>query len=98
MKPVSGYRCWRASWWVSLLLDGAETPADAARRKEEPVHEYPLAIVVRIVRQQPVPFVLLLAVALAIALLCLDGPAERRRTQRLEKCWLLLIPPPFHQV
>ena len=42
-------------------------PARAARGKEEPVHEDALAVVVGVVGEQPVPLVLLLALAVARA-------------------------------
>ena len=59
-------------------------PADTAGGEEEPVHEDPSAVVVRVVGQQPVPLVLLLAgtvsatagSGLAAADLLVDGLLE----------------------
>lgn len=50
----------RVSVWRSRV-----TPADATGREEEPIHEDTGTVVVRVVRQQSVPFVLLLAPAVA---------------------------------
>lgn len=61
------------------LLERTKTSADAAGREKEPVHEDPFAIIIRIVRKQTMPFVLLLAVALPVALLGLNSPAMTRK-------------------
>lgn len=42
-------------------------PADAARGEQEPIHEDALAVIIRIVGQQPVPFVLLFTATIASA-------------------------------
>lgn len=50
--------------------------ANATGRKQEPIHKYALTVVVRIVREQPVPLVLLLASAVPAASIRLCFPAE----------------------
>lgn len=47
----------------TTLVSRRIAPADAAGREEEPVHEDALAVVVRVVGEEPVPLVLLLAAA-----------------------------------
>lgn len=91
---VGNVQRWRASCVVSgnekrlyflvyilvvSLLERTETSAHTAGRKKEPIHKYPFAVVVRIVGEQPMPFVLLLTVAFAVAFLGLNSPAKFRR-------------------
>ena len=59
-----------------LLFDGIEASAHAAGWEEEPVHENPFAVIVRIIGQKAMPFVLLLAATLAVALLGLNSPVK----------------------
>jgi len=50
--------------------------ANATGGEQEPVHEYALAVVVRVVREQPVPLVLLLASAISAAPIGLRFPIK----------------------
>lgn len=58
------------------LFYGVCTPAHTTRGEQEPVHEDSFAIVVRVVSQEPMPLVLLLAAAVVVALLGLHGLAD----------------------
>lgn len=53
------------------------TSAHTTRREQEPVHEDALAVVVRIVRQQSVPFILLFAATVAAAPIRARFPMEK---------------------
>lgn len=63
-----------SAWHGSICRALGIAPAHAARGEEEPVHEDALAVVVRVVGQQPVPLVLLLAAAVSRAPLRLGFP------------------------
>lgn len=49
---------------LPLILSSRITPAHAARREQEPVHENTLTIVIGIVSQQSMPLIFLLAAAI----------------------------------
>lgn len=56
--------------------------AHTARREEEPVHEDTFAIVIRIVGEQSVPFILLLAATVIGAPIRLGFPGNRKLSRR----------------
>lgn len=58
------------------------TSAHTARREEEPVHEDTFAIVIRVVGEQSVPFILLLAATVAGAPIRLGFPENRKLSRR----------------
>lgn len=56
--------------------------AHTARREEEPVHEDTFAIVIRVVGEQSVPFILLLAATVIGAPIRLGFPGNRKLSRR----------------
>lgn len=73
--------------WIHLVLNitkkkrlvrssSGTAAANAARRKQEPVHKDAFAVVIRIVGEQAMPFILLLAAAIARATIRPAFPAK----------------------
>lgn len=72
---ISIIRRWK---FVSNRLASAYT----ARREEEPIHKDTFAIVIRVVGEQSVPFVFLLAATVAGASIRLGFPGNRKLSRR----------------
>lgn len=72
---ISIIRRWK---FVSNRLASAHT----ARREEEPIHKDTFAIVIRVVGEQSVPFVFLLAATVASAPIRLGFPGNRKLSRR----------------
>lgn len=60
-----------------LIAEHGGAATDAAGGKQEPVHEDAFAVVVRVVGKKSVPFVFLLAAAIADTSLGLDFPERK---------------------
>jgi len=72
--------------------------ANATGGEQEPIHEYALAVVVWVVREQPVPFVLLLASAISAAPIGLRFPSEQMQSVQCPSTLRILIPYGFNRI
>lgn len=72
---------WREN---STRCGGWFTSADAAGWEDEPVHEDAFAVIVRIVGQQSMPLVFLLATAFTVATICMSFSATQQKLLTLE--------------